>query len=65
MLKKNNPAWFAYIESDLALAYQNEINVSKPQRNGNTMPVESEAQTGKMKGEEALYRMVENSEHNY
>lgn len=64
MLKNNNPAWFADIKGGLTLPCQNEINVYKPQENVNTMPVESEAQTGKMRGQEALYTMFINSEHN-
>lgn len=64
MLKKNNPAWFADIKGGLALPCQSEINVYKPQGNVNTMPVESEAQTGKTKGQEALFRMFKNSKRN-
>lgn len=64
MLKNNNPAWFADIKGGLALPCQSEINMYKPQENGNTMSVESEALTGKLRGQEALYRMFKNSEHN-
>lgn len=63
MLKNNNPAWFSDIKGGLALPCQSE-NVYNPQENVNTMPVESEAETGKMRGQEALYRMFKNSEHN-
>lgn len=64
MLKNNNPAWFADIKGGLALPCQGEINVYKPQGNIDTMPLESEAQTGKMRGQEALHRMFKNCEHN-
>lgn len=64
MLKNNNPAWFADIKGGRALPCQGEINVYKPQGNIDTMPLESEAQTGKMRGQETLHRMFKNCEHN-